>query len=143
MPGLPDPRQAPEFYEGVAVKRLVAFVVDSLLTLVLSLLILPFTAFIALFFFPFLWGAVAAVYRVVTLARGSATWGMRLMAIELREADGLPLRPRVALLHVAGLYLSCLALPVQAVSVGLMLLTERGQGLSDLVLGTAMINRPA
>ena len=46
-----------------------------------------------------------------------------------------------ALLHTAG-YATCVALfPAQLVSVALMLVTPRRQGLVDLVLGTAALRR--
>jgi hypothetical protein len=35
------------------------------------------------------------------------------------------------------------AFPLQFVSIGLMLMTERKQGLTDHVLGTAAVNRAA
>jgi uncharacterized RDD family membrane protein YckC len=142
-PGLPDPAREAAFYEGVAVKRAFAFAVDFALIFVLALVILPFTAFAALFFFPFFIGVVGFFYRWATLASGSATWGMRLMAIEIRERDGLRLSAATAFLHVAGLYLSFAVFPVQIVSAVMMVALGRGQGLTDLLLGTAAINRPA
>lgn len=142
-PGLPDPGREPAFYANVPAKRLVAFVVDLLVTLVLSLVALPLTAFLGLFFFPFFFGMVGFLYRLLTLRSRSATWGMRLMSLELRESDGLHLRPRTALWHVGGLYLSFAVPPLQVVSVLLMAVLGRGQGLTDLVLGTAMTNRAA
>ena len=51
-PGLPDPMTEAAFYDGVAVKRALAFLVDAALILGLGLIVLPFTAFTALFFFP-------------------------------------------------------------------------------------------
>jgi hypothetical protein len=33
-------------------------------------------------------------------------------------------------------------MPLQFISMGMMALTPRGQGLSDTMLGTAAINRP-
>ena len=48
-----------------------AWVVDALLVLITSVLILPFTAFTGLFFFPLLMLMVGFTYRVATLASGS------------------------------------------------------------------------
>lgn len=143
MPGLPDPFAEGAFYENVSAKRLVAFVFDGVITLAMTIVTLPLTAFLGLFFFSFLWTVISFFYRLFTLRNASATWGMRLMAIELREADGLRLRPGTALMHVCGLYLSFGLAPLQMVSVVLMVALGRGQGLTDLVLGTAMVNRPA
>lgn len=139
---LPDPVHEPAFYDGVPAKRLLAFVIDAVVILVVSVLTLPFTAFLGLFFFPFLMAAVGFAYRLLTLVLSSATWGMRLMSIELRERDGLRLTPMVAFGHVVGFYVSFAIFPLQVISVGMMAFLGRGQGLSDMILGTAMINRP-
>lgn len=142
-PGLPDPVRNADFYAGVSAKRLFAFLIDAGLIFVLGLVILPFTAFAALFFFPVFMGIVGFLYRWATLAGGSATWGMRFMAIELREADGLRLSGTTALLHVIGFYVSFAVFPLQLVSALMMVGLRRGQGLTDVILGTAAINRPA
>jgi uncharacterized RDD family membrane protein YckC len=110
---------------------------------VLTLLIVPFTAFTALFFLPLLYLVVNVTYRIATLSGGSATPGMRLVAIELRTRHGERLDLPHAALHSLGYAVSVAMVLPQVVSVALMLSTPRGQGLSDLVLGTAAINRPA
>lgn len=142
-PGLPDPFARPEFYEGVPLKRLLAWVVDIVLIFVLCLLVLPFTAFTGIFFFPALMLVTGFFYRWATLANGSATWGMRLMAIQIREADGLRLTGGTAFLHTLGYTVSLSVPPLQLISILLMLFTDRRQGLTDHLLGTAAINRPA
>lgn len=140
---LPDPERQPEFYADVPVKRLLAWIVDILLVAVLCLLALPFTAFTGIFFFPFLMLVVGLIYRTLTIAGGSATWGMRLMSIELRDRRGERLDFGQALMHTLG-YSVSLAFPLlQAISIVLMLTGERRQGLTDLVLGTVMLNRRA
>lgn len=140
---LPDPVSQPEFYADVPTKRLIAFVVDSLVIVLICLAILPFTAFTGIFFFPVLTMLVGFAYRVVTLARASATLGMRLTAIEFRAADGARFDLGLAFAHTLGFTIS-LALPIlQIASVVLMLTGPRAQGLSDLVLGSVAINRRA
>jgi uncharacterized RDD family membrane protein YckC len=140
--GLPDPAREPAFYEGVATKRALAWVVDAGVTLLLCLLVLPFTAFTALFWWPVLWMVVGFLYRWATLAGGSATWGMRLMALTIRERDGSRLSGATALAHTVGYSVSLAVFPLQIISVGLMVALGRGQGLTDMILGTAAINRP-
>ncbi|WP_101066091.1 RDD family protein [Roseovarius salinarum] len=140
---LPDPHSQPEFYAGVPAKRLVAFVIDTVLIALICLLILPFTAFAGVFFFPFLMLTVGFAYRVVTIANGSATWGMRATAIEFRGITGERFDLRLAFLHTLGLTVS-FAIPVlQVISIVLMLTTDRGQGLSDHLLGTVALRRRA
>lgn len=140
---LADPITQPQFYRDVAAKRFFAWIIDTIAIALLSLLIVPFTAFIGLFFFFALMGVVGFVYRVVTLATGSATWGMRLMAIEIRDQSGAQLDLGQAFLHTAGYTISWAVAPLQLISMVLMATSNRGQGLSDMVLGTAALNRKA
>ncbi|MEP2921106.1 RDD family protein [Sulfitobacter sp.] len=137
----PDPELQPDFYDGVPSKRLLAWVADAVIIAGLTLLVIPFTAFVGLFFLPFLYLVIGFAYRVVTLARGSATWGMRLMAIELRRPDDRLFDLGYAVMHTLGYSFSLAVAPLQLVSIVLMLSTERRQGLTDLVLGTVALNR--
>jgi len=139
--GLPDPVREPAFYAGVSGKRALAWVADFALIWLITAVIVPFTLFTALFFFGFLLLVVGFLYRWATIAAGSATWGMRLMGIELRQADGGRLSATTALLHTLGYSVSIAMLPVQVVSAILMVALGRGQGLTDMVLGTAALNR--
>ena len=140
-PHLPDPLRAPQFYEGVALKRFIAWVIDSALIFVLSLLIVPFTAFTALFFLPLLYLVVGFGYRAITIGSASATFGMRIMSIELRDSRGERFDFSQALVHTLGFTLSMAFFLVQAVSIILMIGSARGQSLTDMALGTVMINR--
>lgn len=141
--GLPDPVTQAEFYDDVPTKRLLAWLVDTVLIVALTALVVLFTAFTALFFLPFAFLAVGFLYRWVTIANRSATPGMRLLAIELRAGDGGRLDPMLAGLHTLGYTMSMAIFPLQLVSIALMLMTERKQGLTDHVLGTAAVNRAA
>ncbi|WP_300058009.1 RDD family protein [uncultured Roseobacter sp.] len=140
---LPDPQVQPDFYTDVPLKRLMAWAVDAVVTALACLVILPFTFFTAVFFLPLLFLVVGFIYRMVTLANGSATWGMRLFAIELRRPDGTPLDAGTAFAHTLGYSVSCAMAPLQLISIVMMATTDRGQGLTDHVLGTVMINRRA
>ena len=140
---LPDPDQDAAFYARVPSKRALAWVVDVTLVLIVSLLIVPFTAFTAIFFFPVLMLVVGFFYRWFTIANRSATWGMRLMGIELRDHTGAPLTSTMALLHTLSYTVSVVTMPLQLISMVMMAMTPRGQGLNDTLLGTTAINRPA
>lgn len=139
----PDPELQPEFFDGVPSKRLYAWVLDSIVVTGLTLLSLPFTFFIGLLIWPVLFALIDFSYRVVTLSRGSATWGMRLMAVELRRSDDRKFEPTDAFWHTLGYYISIAMAPLQLVSIVLMLSSQRRQGLSDLALGTVALNRRA
>ena len=140
---IPDPVTQPEFYADVPVKRLIAWVVDTIIVAVICLLMLPFTAFTGIFFFPLMMLVVGFIYRVLTIAGGSATWGMRLMAIEFRDWRGQRLDFMQAFLHTLGYAVSVSVAPLQLISVVCMFATERGQGLTDMVLGTVALNKRA
>ncbi len=143
MTALPDPDYQAEFYSGVMPKRLIAWLIDSVLIFALCLLVLPFTAFLGLFVWPVLYLVVGFVYRVATLSNGSATLGMRFCGIELREHDGGRLDSSTALLHTVGYTISMAVFVLQMISILLMLTTARGQGLSDHLLGTVVLKRYA
>ena len=146
LPGLPDPDRERQFYAGVQSRRLVAWVIDVAailaigvpLALVFGLMTLGF----GLALFPAIVLGVGLVYRTATIANASATWGMRAMGIELRRGDGSRFDLVTAFLHTA-IYSVCFGvLLLQAASVVAMLSTRYGQGFPDIVLRTAMINRP-
>lgn len=140
---LPDPDYQPEFYADVPLKRFLAFVVDTALLVLLVLVIALFSFGFALIFLGPLWWLGNFAYRWASLANGSATPGMRLVALEFRSADGRRLGPAEAFLHTAGFMFSFTVFPVQILSMALMATTPRAQGLTDLVLGTVALNRRA
>ena len=140
---LPDPETQPDFYAGVPSRRLLAWVVDTVLIAILVMIALPFTAFTGLFFLPFLFLALSLAYRFVTIAGGSATWGMRFAGIELRDLNGQRLDGTGAFLHSLG-YIVSVSVPIlQLASIVMMLASSRGQGLTDSLLGTTALNRRA
>lgn len=140
-PGLPDPDRHPEFYATVPAKRVVAWLIDWVASAVIASLLLPFTLFLGIFFFPFLVLFVGFFYRWSTLANGSSTWGMRLMAIDVRDKDGLRLTGSTAFWHVALHYGMFLISPALLISAIATLVSSRKQGLHDMVLGTTALNR--
>ncbi len=140
---LPDPDYHAEFYRDVPMKRLIAWFIDTVLIALVVLLIVPFTAFVALFFLPMVFLAVSFMYRWVTLTSGSATWGMRLMAIEFRRHDAARFDALTAFLHTLGFTVSISMVIPQLISIALMVTGARAQGLSDMALGTVALNRAA
>lgn len=140
---LPDPQRQSEFYEGVTIKRFFAWVIDFVIVAALMVPVLIFTFGLVLFILPFAFAAIGFAYRVVTLATGSATWGMRMMAIEFRDIAGQRFDLGQAFMHTLGYTLSLMIAPLQLVSIICMLATERGQGLTDMVLNTVALNRRA
>ncbi len=143
MSALPDPDRQAGFYAGVTTKRFIAWIVDTIVTSLLTALIVVLTVFVGLFFLPVLYLTVDFFYRWITIAGGSATLGMRLTGIEFRRPDGARFDALAALIHTLGYLVSVSLVIPQMISVATMMLGGRGQGLSDMVLGTAAMNRAA
>ena len=143
MDYLPDPDRQPQFYSSVPAKRLLAWFVDTAIILVLSSIVVLMTVFIGALIWPILYLTIGFVYRWVTISGNSATWGMSLAGVEIRDNRGERLDASGAFLHTLG-YTVSIAFPVlQVISVALMLMTPRGQGLTDHVMGTVALNRRA
>ena len=66
---------------------------------------------------------------------------MRFAGIEFRTASGNRFDMGHALLHTTGFTLSVAVPILQMISVVMMLTGPRAQGLTDLFLGTAALNR--
>ena len=141
--GLPDPDTQSEFYRDVSTKRAFAWLIDMVVITVITLLVMIFTFGIGLFFFGFITLVVSFLYRFISISSASATPGMRLVAIELRNHRGERFDTATALLHTLGSLVSVGFVFPQIVSIILMATSRRGQGLSDMVLGTAALNRSA
>lgn len=147
---LPDPEIDPQFYAGVPARRVVAFVVDLVVILVIDAALLVLFAAIGVFTFGIGWVmALPALlvsgflYRWLMLSAGSATVGMYLAGIEIRGPDGNRLTGGRAFVHTAAFHVSLLSVVLMLISFGTVLVTPRGQTLHDLLAGTAAINRPA
>ena len=140
---LPDPHSQGEFYADVPLKRLLAFAVDTVLLLVVTVVLVIFTLGLAAILLIPVWWLLNFAYRTVTLAKSSATPGMRLFAIEFRTARGQHLDQAEAFQHTLGFMLSFTFFPVQILSMVMMASSARGQGLTDQFLGTVALNRRA
>lgn len=138
---LPDPERQAEFYSGVPTKRLLAWCVDMVIIVALSAVVATLPLFIGWFFFPMIVLVISLIYRISTIAARSATPGMRLFNIELRNGDGRHLDGAEAAMHtIAYLIASAFFIP-QVISIVLMLTGLRGQGLHDHLTGIVALNR--
>ncbi|OWV63240.1 hypothetical protein CDZ98_00645 [Mameliella alba] len=142
MSHLPDPDRQAAFYDGVTIKRGLAWVVDTVL---ISLITLPIAVFsiVGLFMLPLMFLVIGFLYRWMSIAGKSSTPGMRLMNIEFRNAWGERFDGGEAFLHTLGYTLIATTVILQIASIVLMFVSERGQGLHDMVLGTVALNRRA
>ena len=138
---IPYPQSHPEFYESVTTKRFLAWLIDSAIVLAILIITSPFTFFVSLFLFPFFYAAIDFIYRTATLSMGSTTFGMRIMAIELRHESGHRLYFITSVFHTIGLYVSYAFVLVQLLSIGMMVMRDDRKSLTDMVIGTVMVNR--
>lgn len=72
---------------------------------------------------------------------GSATFSMSIMAIELRHENGHLLDFITSVLHTIGLHVSFAFVLVQLLSIGMMVMRDDRKSLTDMVIGTFMVNR--
>ncbi len=138
---LPHPDHSQEYYSGVIFKRLIAWVIDAMIITLLSFVLVIFTAFTAIFFLGFATLALSLIYRWATISAWSATPGMLIMSVELRNQIGGRLDGTNAFWHAAlFLFFKGMIIP-QLVSIAMMLFDARGQGLHDALCGVVAINR--
>ena len=143
MTHLPDTIAQAAFYETVPTNRLFVWILDAAIILGICLVVLRFTGFLGIFFWPLMWLVVGFAYRTITIANRSATWGMRLVSIELRNRTGARLDLTKAIFHTLGYIISIGIFLLQAVSIVLICASMRGQSLIDHVLGAVMLNKQA
>lgn len=141
-----DPAAYPDLYEGVLSKRVVAFIADAIIIVLLMIpaaLVVFVLGIITLGIGWFLYGALFAIvalgYVALTLGGiNSATVGMRWAGIEMRTWNGGPSFPMLAVLHALIFWFSVALLTPLILLVGLF--TTRRQLLHDLLLGTVVVN---
>lgn len=148
--GVPDPVHDGQFYQGVPGRRFTAFCIDFLVIVALWLVVLVVGLILTVITFGVATPAAVLVfsltgflYRWIMLVQRSATLGMMLTGIEVRDAAGNRLDPVTAFLHVAGFYVSVFITPLLVIGWFVMAVTPHRRMLHDLVLGAVVINRPA
>jgi len=141
--GLPHPEADAQFYANVPQRRLIAWFIDAVIIGGLTLLILIGTLGLAGFILPIILIVLSFFYRVATLRSASATIGMQLVGIQMRDRRGLKFDPQTATIHTTLYIIATVLFPLQLVSCLLMYKTRYGQGLHDMMLGTTAINTPA
>jgi uncharacterized RDD family membrane protein YckC len=144
-----DAETQPDLFEDILSKRIIAFVFDAILIVLLmvpaALLVLVLgvvTLGIGWLLFPPLFALVALGYVALTLGGpASATLGMRLAGVEMRTWSGQKMFPLLAIMHALIFWFSVGILTPLILLVGLF--TERRQLLHDLILGVVALNADA
>ncbi|MEM6679252.1 MAG: RDD family protein [Pseudomonadota bacterium] len=145
----PDPITDAQFYDGVRGRRVAAFAVDLMIILILlggvamiGLVIGFLTLGLGLAFIIPAFALTGILYRATMLSERSATLGMMLMGIELRDVTGERINTPTAVMHSAAFTAATYLTPVLLASLAWALMNPRGQMLHDALCGTVMINRP-
>jgi uncharacterized RDD family membrane protein YckC len=144
---LPDPATAPELFEGILVRRVVAYIID--LAILISLTVVASVVGLITGFFTFGLGWLALVvvipaiifgYYAATLGSPQrATFGMAATDIVLTPARGRPLDGWKILIHPIVFWITWwVAWPISLV---VALLTPRREMVHDLIAGTLMVRR--
>ena len=144
---LPDPRTAPELFDGVLTRRSLAFCIDFLILSVLvsiasviGVIVGVFTLGLGFLAMPLILLFAVILYYGATLGSPRrATIGMQVMDLVLTPTRGAPLDGWRAFAHPLIFWLTCWVLAPFILLVALF--TPRRQLLHDLVLGTLMVRR--
>ncbi|MEM9232442.1 MAG: RDD family protein [Pseudomonadota bacterium] len=144
--GIPHPDRDSQFYEGVPVRRLAAFVIDMVVIFVLTA-VSAFVLLVATFglsgpIIPLVITLTGFFYRYLMLKQRSATIGMLLTGIEVRNSEGDKLDNTMAFLHTATYTATFIVTPLMLIGWFLMLSDSHRRLMHDSILGTVVINRP-
>lgn len=146
-PNLPDPATAPDLFEGLLTRRVLAFIVDTVIMGALTVLVTVFGGILGFFTLGLAWLALIVViplvilgYYVVTLgSTRRATIGMQMMDLVLTPTRGQPLDGWKILIHPLVFWVTVwVAWPL---SLLVALLTPRREMVHDLISGTLMLRR--
>ncbi len=149
---LPSPFEDAQFYDGVVARRLFAFLIDVVIASILMGIIVVVGLIVGFFTFGLGWLLAALLfvsadflYRWLTIAASSATWGMALTGIELRDRRGERLDAGQAFVHTAAFYVvgvgGMIAIPM-ILNLVVPFLSPHRRLIHDFLLGTVAINRP-
>ncbi|OYU86714.1 MAG: RDD family protein [Bradyrhizobiaceae bacterium PARB1] len=144
-----DPYEQPDLFRGVLTRRVVAFLIDVVVISIPIILAVIFISIFGLVTFGLGWGLfwlispATVIWPIVYYGMSlggphSATWGMRMMDLQLRTFSGTPGYFVLGCAH-AVLFWASVSLLTPLVLI-VALLNGRRQLLHDLVLGTVVVN---
>ncbi len=142
----PDPLAAPELYDGIRIKRLVAYAIDLIIIAVLLVAFWVVGSFFALITLGLLYPVLALAafilpfaYHTLLIGGGAnATVGMRIMDLRVVAWNGH--RPGFAQAALQTfLFYASLAFATFLV-LGISFFNSRGRCLHDLLAGTVTVN---
>jgi len=144
-----NPVTQPALFDGVIRMRIVAFLIDAviilLLTAVAALAVLVLgvvTLGLGWLLFPIVFPVVGLGYNAITIGGPkSATVGQRLMGLEVRMWFGGKVTPLIAAFHALLFWVSLYTLVLWLINVLWALFDQRKRCLHDILSGVVFINR--
>jgi uncharacterized RDD family membrane protein YckC len=146
QPNVYNPATQPRLFHGVIRKRIVAFIVDAIIILVLTtvayvvvLLLGILTLGLAWLLFGLVFPAVGLGYNALTIGgANSATIGQRMMGLEVRMWFGGKVTPLIATFHALLFWFS---LAIFCPILLWALFDPRKRCLHDILAGVVVIDR--
>jgi uncharacterized RDD family membrane protein YckC len=144
-----DPVTQPQLFGGVIGKRILAFIVDAIIILVLTalaalavLVLGVITLGLGWLLFPIVFPLVGLGYNAVTIGGpNSATVGQRMMGLEMRMWFGGKVTPLIAAFHALLFWVSLYTLVLWLINVLWPFFDQRKRCLHDILAGVVLINR--
>lgn len=146
-PALPDPETAPELFEGLLTRRVMAYFVDLAMMGAIALVLLTGGAILGLVTFGLAWvalplvlpGSVVLYYALTLGSPRRATVGMQMMDIVLTPTRGQPLDGWLAVAHALVFWATFwISWPIALL---FPLFTPRRQMIHDFIVGGLMVRR--
>ena len=135
----------PARLEGVLTRRVFALVIDLCVIGLLWLIVGLFSGVLAILSFGLLSGGflllpiLGPCYHALTIGLGGATWGQRILGLEVRDLQGRPPTLLQAIVQTAVFYLT--VVPTGGLVLLLVFVFERKRTLHDWVAGLQVLRR--
>ncbi|NVK18047.1 MAG: RDD family protein [Methylocystaceae bacterium] len=144
----PDPIEYPEYYDGISIKRILAYVIDFIICAVVGFIGVIIASIVGLMSFGLLFGPMIAllalipiIYHTVLIASDkSATIGMRFVGIRVYRLDGG--RPEMLQAFIQTAIFFFTAPPTSFLILIVCLFNTRRRCLHDILAGTLTLNDP-
>jgi len=144
-----DPVRQPDLFSGVIGKRIIAFFIDVIIILVLTVIAALLVSILGVvtlglgwLLFPIVFPGVGLGYNAITIGgRNSATIGQRLMGLEVRMWFGGKVTPLIAAFHALLFWVSLYTAVLWLINVVWAFFDERKRCLHDIFAGVVLINR--
>ena len=147
--GVPNPQTDPQFYQGVVLRRFMAFLIDFVIILMMLAVVAVIGVVMTALTFglgaplAFIAGALTGfAYRWMMLTHRSATLGMLMTGIEVRDAEGHKMTQSTAFLHTIGFHATFLFPPLAFIGWLLLATSPYRRAMHDIFIGSVVINRP-